>query len=214
MEAADDITYTVIDFEDAHRLKILTNDEIRQRFYEVISCINRPEDDLAEIDSKLRQFGNDNEKISYLRSRTINSLILEVNDIFITKIDKILAGEFSETLVGELKKSCSAFLEIEKISYEKIYNHHTVIELELAGYNVMYELLNLLIPPVLKKTEKRNKFDKKAMELIPNQYGSFDDRINAYDKCMSIIDFVSGMTDLFATELYRKIRGIEIAKHD
>lgn len=213
LEAADDITYTIIDFEDAHRLDILSYQEIYDHFYDLITCINRKEDDLTDIDKKINQLTNNNEQISYLRSRAINSLILEANDIFANNVDAILKGEYNQTLIGELKKSCAAFKKIEDVSYDRIYNHSTVVQLELAGYNVMYELLNLFIPAILKEEKLRDKFDDKAIELIPSQYGQFQDTATPYEKCIGVTDFVSGMTDLYATELYRKIKGIDIAKH-
>jgi dGTPase len=213
LEAADDITYTIIDFEDAHRLGILDFQEIYDKFYAVITCINRKEDNLEEIDKKLIEITNKNEKIAYLRSRSINSLILQASDIFNNNINAILNGKFNDTLIGVLSGSCTAFKEIEDISISKIYNHRTVVEIELAGYNVMYELLQTMIPAVLMNEAKREKLDNKAINLIPQQFGKFNDISSAYEKSMGVIDYVSGMTDLYATEMYRKIKGIEIGKH-
>lgn len=213
LEAADDITYTIIDFEDAHRLGILDFEEISGKFYNLIECVDRKEDDLVEIKKKLDSLTNRNEKIAYLRSRAINSLILEANDIFQNNVGEILKGKFNDSLIGVVEKGCSAFVEIQKVSYEKIYNHHTVVELELAGYNVMYELLHLLIPSVLELKKDRSKIHKKAIMLIPEQFGPFSDEKSAYEKCIGIVDFVSGMTDVYETEFYRKIKGIEIGKH-
>jgi dGTPase len=213
LEAADDITYTIIDFEDAHRIGILAYEEIQKSFLALITCINRKEDKLEEINAKVSEIKNPNEKIAYLRSRAINSLILEANDIFINNIPLILNGEFNNTLIGVLRQGCEEFRNIEATSDDKIYNHPTVVEIELAGYNVMYELLNLMIPSVISKIKQRDKLKNKTIELIPQQYGLFTDDISPYEKCMGVIDFVSGMTDLYATELYRKIKGIEIGKH-
>jgi dGTPase len=213
LEAADDITYNIIDFEDAHRLGILEYQETYEKLYAVITCIARREDDLDEIERKIKEITNRNEKISYLRSRAINSLILESSDIFIKLIPEILKGNFNGSLICELKSNCSAFTEIEKISYKRIYNHCTVVEIELAGYNVMFELLELMIPAVLTPEKDRGKLRKKAITLIPEQFGPFTDTETPYNKSMGVIDFVSGMTDPYATELYRKVKGIEIGKH-
>lgn len=213
LEAADDITYTIVDFEDAHRLEILSYQEVKDKFLTLVKCINRKEDNLSEIEEKLNELTNKNEQVAYLRSRAINSLILEVNDIFIKNVQLILRGDYNDTLVGEIRKSCVAFVDIESVSKDKIYNNEKVVEIELAGYNVMYELLQLMIPSVLELEENRQKRDKKVIKLIPQQYGPFDDVILPYNKCMSILDFISGMTDIYATEMYRKIKGIEVPKH-
>jgi dGTPase len=215
LEAADDITYTIIDFEDAHRLGILEFTETRDTLLDLVKGIARKEDDINEINKKLSSLSNRNEQIGYLRGRAINSLILEAVDIFTNHITQILQGTFNDSLLGVLKKSSISFREIEKISYDKIYNHYTVVEIELAGYNVMYELLELMIPSVLEKEEDRSKRQKKAIVLIPQQFGPFPNapEKSSYDKCLGVIDFISGMTDIYATEFYRKIKGIEIGKH-
>lgn len=96
----------------------------------------------------------------------------------------------------------------KKLSIEKIYNHKAVIEIENAGYNVMYELLNHFIPSIIKEKEELKSYDKMALKLIPEQfiYGNG----TVYQKTLGVLDFVSGMTDNFATDLYRKIKGIDI----
>ncbi|MDN5578702.1 MAG: deoxyguanosinetriphosphate triphosphohydrolase, partial [Chryseobacterium sp.] len=93
-------------------------------------------------------------------------------------------------------------------SIEKIYGHKAVIEIENAGYNVMYELLNHFIPPILKEKSERKSYDKMALKLLPKQF--LYEEGSDYQKVLGVIDFVSGMTDNFATDLYRKIKGIEI----
>jgi len=86
-----------------------------------------------------------------------------------------------------------------------------VLEIEIAGYNVMAELLSLFVPALLK--EKPDHKDKKILKLFPLQFREFEDTGSAYTKVLSAFDFISGMTDLFATELYRKLKGIDIPQH-
>lgn len=213
VEAADDITYTIIDLEDAHRLGIIEFEIIFKCLLELIKCIDRPEDNIEEINKKVLEIKNKNEKISYLRSRSINSLILEANSIFQKQIENILESKFNSSLFKEISISCSALEKIQEISRKEIYNNATVVQLELAGYNVMFELLSLLIPSAKTLEDKRDKQQKKALSLIPEDFGPFSDDKSFYEKCFSILDFISGMTDIYATELYRKIKGIEIGKH-
>ncbi|MGL6038896.1 MAG: deoxyguanosinetriphosphate triphosphohydrolase, partial [Soonwooa sp.] len=98
--------------------------------------------------------------------------------------------------------------EIERFSIEKIYNHKAVIEIENAGYNVMYELLDHFIPSIILEKSERKNYDKMALKLIPKQFVYEEGSV--YDKVLGVLDFVSGMTDNYATDLYRKIKGIEI----
>ena len=98
--------------------------------------------------------------------------------------------------------------EIQRFSIENIYNHRSVLEIENAGYNVMSELLSQFIPPILKDEKERKTFEKKALRLVPAQF--LYEKGTKYQKVMGILDYVSGMTDNYATELYRRIKGIEI----
>jgi dGTPase len=72
----------------------------------------------------------------------------------------------------------------------------------------MYELLQHLVPPILLDKDKRKQSDKKALRLIPSQF-LYDGDTN-YKRVLGVIDYVSGMTDNYATDLYRRIKGIDI----
>lgn len=213
LEAADDISYRIIDFEDAARLGIIARDLMIDSIINMISEIGREADDLNEIHDVVNAILDENEKLSYLRSRAINTLIMKAADVYMLHLDEMLAGKYNNTLVDEIQSTCEALKKIEKISLEKIYNHHTVIEIELAGFNVMSELLSTWVPAVVKKKKDRTAPEGKVMQLIPEQYGPFSEEDSAYNKVIKVLDVVSGMTDLYATELYRKIKGIDIGKH-
>ena len=101
--------------------------------------------------------------------------------------------------------------EIQRFSIANIYNHRSVVEIENAGYNVMSELLTQFIPPILKEAQERKSYEKKALKLVPAQF-MYDDKM-PYERVLGILDYVSGMTDNYATELYRRIKGIEIGMH-
>ncbi len=211
LEAADDIAYRIIDFEDAARLGIITIDLMREKVLKLLMELKR--DDISEVEETLNMIGDENEKLSYLRSRAINTLTFSAADVFMQHIDAILDGKFKSTLVDELQIASDALKEIEKISIQKIYNHPTVVEIELAGYNVMKELLSTWIPAAIKTKSERTAPESKVMQLIPEQFGPFTEEDSPYQKVMRVLDVVSGMTDLYATELYRKIKGIDIGKH-
>ena len=82
------------------------------------------------------------------------------------------------------------------------------MEIENAGYNVIYELLDHFVHPILKGEKDLTKSDEKALELIPAQFRTKEN--SPYLKILTVIDYLSGMTDLYATDLYRKIKGIDI----
>ncbi|MBK9255202.1 MAG: dNTP triphosphohydrolase [Saprospiraceae bacterium] len=211
VEAADDICYRIIDMEDAHRIHILSTGEIEHAFYSVISSLEENRNSLNKVTAIMRSIDDANEKVAYLRAKCINSLVQRSSRIFLENKNFILQGSFNSTLVDQVEKDCAALHDIEDISIKKIYNHHSVIEVEIAGYNVLSEILDLFISAVL--SENRTALQKKCLMLVPLQYAYHNDDTTAYIKVMSVLDFVSGMTDGYATELYRKIKGIEIPSH-
>ncbi|ACU07441.1 Deoxyguanosinetriphosphate triphosphohydrolase [Flavobacteriaceae bacterium 3519-10] len=205
VEAADDICYNIIDMEDAHRLGIVSTADCENLFFELIKSENQ---NTKRVEDKLAMLTNANERISYLRAKVINALINKSMQIYRENFDLILNGNLDKALLDIYKTDNRSLQEIESFSIEKIYNHKAVIEIENAGYNVMYELLDHFIPPILKSKEDRKSYDKMALKLLPKQF--LYEEGTDYQKVLGVIDFVSGMTDNFATDLYRKIKGIEI----
>lgn len=205
VEAADDICYNIIDMEDAHRLKIVPTATIEGMFLELIRSENS---DISRVEEKLSSISNPNERISYLRAKVINSLINKSMEVFRGKMELILEGNLEEALLDTFRKESSAMQEIERFSIQEIYGHRSVLEIENAGYNVMYELLDHFIPPILKDRSSRMNYEQKAVDLLSSQF--LYEQGSQYEKVLGVLDFISGMTDNFATDLYRKIKGIEI----
>ena len=206
VEAADDICYNIIDMEDAHRLGIISTSDCENLFMDLIQSVN--EKDAKRSAEKLLLFSNKNERISYLRAKVINALINKSTELYQQHFSEILDGTLNKALLDIFKSESESFQEVERFSIEKIYGHRSVVEIENAGYNVMYELLNHFIPPIIKEKSERKGFEKKALQLIPSQFIYEDGTV--YEKVLGVLDFVSGMTDNFATDLYRKIKGIDI----
>ncbi|SHG42623.1 dGTPase [Chryseobacterium oranimense] len=205
VEAADDICYNIIDMEDAHRLGIVSTSDCENLFFELIKSESS---DTEKVKNKLASISNENEKISYLRAKAINALINKSLEIYKHNFETILEGNLNNGLLDIYKSENRALQDIESFSIEKIYNHKAVVEIENAGYNVMYELLDHFIPSILKPEDERKSYDKKALKLLPRQF-VYEEGTD-YQKVLGVIDFVSGMTDNFATDLYRKIKGIDI----
>ncbi len=205
VEAADDICYNIIDMEDAHRLGIVSTSDCENLFFELVKSENP---NTKRVEEKLAIITNSNERISYLRAKVINALINKSIEIYKTHFNQILEGNLDKALLDIYKTENKSLQEIESFSIEKIYGHKAVIEIENAGYNVMYELLNHFIPPILKEKSEIKSYDKMALKLLPKQF-QYEEGTD-YQKVLGVIDFVSGMTDNYATDLYRKIKGIDI----
>ena len=205
VEAADDICYQIMDVEDAHKLKILTYPETESLF---MAFFDKNSDSklLDNVEANLKIVTDCNEIVAYLRAMVIGKLIKECANIFIENFDRIASEEELKPLFRSLADpSKTAIAEVEKVSLEKIYNDPSVIQIEIAGYKILGTLLETFTAAVM---EPENYLTAKLLSLIPLQYKNNGD--TTYGKIQSVVDFVSGMTDLFALDLYRKITGINL----
>jgi len=206
VEAADDITYSVIDFEDGFRLGYIGYDEIENvlsKFLEV--------KDKKQL-SKIKGY---NEKVEYLRAKTIHSLIMDVVAKFNEFQDSILLGDFDESIISKID-NIHLVREMKHISSQKAYCARNVLEIEAAGFQVLGDLVERFFEAandVSKLKEKASEKSKKLIQLIPHQFrGEDTESDDVYSRMLKITDFVSGMTDSFSVSLYKKISGISLPR--
>lgn len=197
VEAADDICYSIIDLEDAYRLKILPYKQVE----ELLMPICNSERMATWMET---EFDDEDAKVAMMRAKAINNLTNACSRIFFENQQAILNGTYNHGLTDQLEDPLlTAWKAIGKISVDKIYNYSSVIQIEVAGYKVMAGLLEEFIPAVILHNTK---YHDKLVKLIPKQFISR--QTDLYSKIQSVLDFVSGMTDLYAVELYRNIKGI------
>ncbi|HRH34975.1 MAG TPA: dNTP triphosphohydrolase [Catalimonadaceae bacterium] len=208
VEAADDICYNIIDFEDAHRLGVLSASEVKNSFLSLLSTSSKT--DRYKVEQTLKSMdGDENEEVAYLRAKCINFLTHRCAEIFLQHSQALLEGTFEGDLIGKIEEASEVLKSISKQSVEKIYNHSSVIKIELAGFRIMSGLIGDFVEAALCSAQSRNKMQEKVLDLVPLQY-RFEESDSDYEKVMSILDFISGMTDQFALRLYRNLRGIEM----
>ena len=198
VEAADDICYQMMDIEDAHKLKLLTHDETKGLY-----MLFFDEKRKKRIEEVCRIVTDVNEQIAYLRSSVIGALIKECTRVFTENEEKILTGEFEGTLIMHI---CSplkeAYDNCSAIAFQRIYRSSDVLDIELAGFRVISTLIDLMINAV-RSPEKA--YSQLLINRISGQYN-----VNAptlYGKIQAVLDYISGMTDVYALDLYRKIKG-------
>ena len=205
VEAADDICYQIMDLEDAHKLRILDFKKTKQLFLNFYD----EQKDKKQLDKILRTFQvvtDKNEQIAYLRAGVINKLVHECIRVFEEKQKAIMEGTFQSALIKEITgRPEEAMAEIGPLSVAKIYHDRAVVELEMAGYKLLGTLLDAFITAVLSPDAG---LSRRLLSLMPPQYRG--NHQSHYQKIQSVIDFVSGMTDLYALDLYRKIKGINL----
>ncbi len=209
VEAADDITYQVMDIEDAHKLNILSTTETKDLL--MAFWDGSPDKDqifFANANIVFATVTDPNEQISYLRATLINKLVGECVSVFMNNYNAIMAGCYNISLIDSLCGTPAiAMQHCSALAVKRIYNHPTVIEVELAGYRILGALLDEFIDAGL---NPQSHYAKKMLALLPEQFCSPPDA-SAYIRIQSVLDFVSGMTDLYALELYRKIHGMQIS---
>ncbi len=198
VEAADDICYQIMDIEDAHKLKLLTTSETKQlmlRFFneEKQQHILRICDMVEDI----------NEQIAYLRSCVIGKLIKECTATFVQNEQAILEGTFEGTLIKHISENVrEAYAYCESVAMSRIYRSKDVLDIELAGFKVITTLIDLMIEAVM-SPEKA--YSRLLINRVSDQYDIHSETL--YGKVQAVLDYISGMTDVYALDLYRKING-------
>ncbi len=198
VEAADDICYQIMDIEDSHKLKILTTDETIEL---LINYFDEPGQ--AHIRDTFKLVDDVNEQIAYLRSSVIGLLINECVKLFVEKEDDILRGTFQKSLISCIsERPRKAYQACTKTAYNRIYRARLVLEVELAGYQVINTLMDLFIDAVC-NPEKT--YSKLLINRVSDQYNIHGATL--FERVQAVIDYISGMTDVYALDLYQKIQG-------
>jgi dGTPase len=199
VEAADDVCYRVMDLEDGFRLGFVSFKETEEMLRPLTS--KQSLKDYRDKDEK--------DRIGYLRAVAISELVNELANVFLDEEKNILSGKFESDLISEIKRA-NALKRIKDISIEKIYKSRSVVEREVAGYEVLGGLLDTFINSYNKAYEgKVSSKNRSVFALLPNRI-SEDIPEDLYLRLLRIIDFISGMTDSFAVSLFRKIKGISL----
>ena len=206
VEAADDICYQIMDIEDSHKLKILSYDEttrILLNFYDK----DTDKEDLKTISRTFRIVTDKNECIAFLRAGIINKLINACADIFCQNYEAIMNGTFQGSLIHHLTgTNKQAYETCTELAYSRIYHTNIVTQIQIAGFKILATILKEYIDAVLKP---ETYYARNILSVMPEQYKVHQDD-SIYTKIQTVTDYVSGMTDSYALNLYRKIKGIEL----
>ncbi len=201
VEAADDICYQVMDIEDAHKLKILTTRETIDLLTGFFSGKR-----LDSIHKTMSMVDDVNEQVAYLRSCVIGLLVDECSRFFIEHEETILQGKLVGELIDNISDhSSKAYQDCSELAFARIYRSSDVLDIELAGYQIISTLLDKLLYAVFNPNEA---YSKLFLNRVPMQYDMGAE--TAYGKIQAVLDYISGMTDVYALDLYRKINGMSL----
>ncbi len=203
MEAADDICYEIMDIEDSHKLHILSFEETRNLLLGFFD-----EETRAHILKRLKEDGvtDENEQIVYFRACAVGCLEQACVEAFVAHEEEILNGTFTESLISHIAEpQRAAYQQCVKTSYEKIYHSKPVLDVELSGYKIMETLMRTFINAAVHPEKFHS---QQLINRFSSQYDIHSDDLET--RIMAVLDYISGMTDVYALDIYQKISGIAL----
>lgn len=199
VEAADDICYTIIDFEDGINLGLIEEDYALEYLIKLVK-------DNIQTD-KYNSLTNKKARVSYLRALAIGTLIDDAVSLFIENEASILDGSFGVSLL-EKSRYKAQMNDIIKLSIDKVYNSDEVIDKELSGFEVINELLFRFSNAVNNCYHGTGShYDKLILKLFDSELDYKNDKI--YNRIMAVCSLVASYSDSNAILIYRKIKGLE-----
>lgn len=203
VEAADDICYEIMDIEDAFKLRILSFEETERLLLGFFD-----EDTKAGIRKRIKDEGitDNNEKVTYMRARAIGVLVSECVATFVAHEDELLEGRFEGSLIERVRPDVAhAYRRCAEVSQSRIYNSKPVLDVELSGYKIIETLMDTFVGAA---AEPDTFHSRQLIRRLSSQYEIGSDDFET--RIMAVIDYVSGMTDIYALDIYQKINGTSL----
>jgi dGTPase len=198
VEAADDICYTIIDFEDGINLGLIEEEYALEYLIKLVK-------DTIDV-KKYHQLEYKKDRLSYLRALAIGTLITEASEVFLSNESAILKGEYPYSLLDKCRYEAQ-INDIIKLSVEKIYRSREVVEKELAGYKIIAHLLDVFVSATNNKYENNaTNYDALIISLLPESIQAPKETL--YLRILTMCRFVASLTDGFALQLYQKLNGL------
>ena len=203
VEAADDICYEIMDLEDAFKLKLLSYAEIAELLLGFFDETTK-----NRIVQRIADEGltDDNEKVVYLRSCVIGKLENECVKVFVEHEQEILDGTFAGSLIERISPmQAEAYQRCATLSKQRIYRSKVVLDVELSGYKIMETLMQQMTEAIM---HPERYYSQQLIGRVSSQYAISSSALET--RLMAVIDYISGMTDVYALDVYQKINGISL----
>lgn len=219
LEAADDIAYSAADIEDGIKLGIITIDEIYNLFEENLT--NNKTVVIDKLDQLKKQYCKDASIDSMLivqkfRIFTQQLMIQGVINAFKDNYDKIMKGELQNEII-DISSASDIRKSYKKLQYI-VFDNESIVKKEIAGWEAIYGLLKIFVKASQSKNFKENggnNYESRLFKIISASYRKVYKNIETYPnseykKLQLIVDFISGMTDSYAIDLYQELKGIKL----
>ena len=203
VEAADDICYEIMDIEDAHKLRLLSYEETERL---LLGFFTGEEQERIRRRMEEEQVDDTNERVVYLRACAIGRLEAECVRAFVSNERLILGGEFVGSLVGAMAEGArDAYRRCADTAASRIYRSKPVLDVELSGYKVMATLMEQMVDAALHPTRY---YSRQLIGRVSSQYDIASPDLET--RLMAVIDYISGMTDVYALDVYQKMMGMAL----
>lgn len=200
VEAADNISYTLMDIEDAHKLGLISEGEVNELLGPIADSI--PGDPCPHTEFK--RIKNLDERIGAYRAKALSALIFHCYNAFAKNYEEIMHGRFDQELTDVLEDSVLENLIKVNTHNRKFFSNDKVIQIEFAGNHVIKGLLDIYLECYENKDKQ---YAKNLLGKLPAQFDvlATEDR---YQVILRISNFISRMTDSYAFDHFKKLTGI------
>lgn len=202
-EAADDICYLIIDLEDAVRMRVVNENDYVELLKPILGD--------SFLSEKYAEMPTLNDRIGLLRALAINRLADSCAGFYLDNEAAIRSGSLDQSL-SDLIDEAPLLNEISSYSIPRVYNSEAVLEIQAAGFKVLPGLMEMFLSAAedarLNGGKPKSPVNKNNWELFKRRTEIKNAPESFYDTAVTVIDFVSGLTDRHAIALYRKLTGV------
>lgn len=145
------------------------------------------------------------------------SLIFSATDSFIQHYDEIMEGSYPHDLFYHTNVE-EVMEDMGKIAYKYTFTSKQIFKLEIAASRILDFLLSSFVTAIIyyDTEEELTSLQKKLISLISKDYMRIyhieskekSEKEKLYLRLMLVTDYISGMTDTFAKDLYQELNGI------
>jgi len=214
-EAADDACYTIADVEDAFKLGILQFKAVQDVLLPVA---------VKDPGFKDMPYLHDAARLARMRASALAVFVRECSEAFSNSLDEMENGTLGESLIRRTRVA-EEHSQIRLLAKNRVYQNDRVLQIEYAGFSTIGALLDMFYAALCESKDEAR--EKKLRGLLPvglvwrpkvgyslkspqDPFGFYLNLMTSYERLLAVTDYVSGMTDGFAIQLYQRLSGIRL----
>lgn len=204
MEAADDICYAILDLEDAIELNILSFNDIKPILLQLCG-------DTSFNDEIFTSQASARRKISALRGKAMEHMVGSAVGAYLENQSAIMRGDYQGELLADGDPEVrDGLYKAKTLARERVFPDTRKTELEVGAYTTLGVLLEAFCHAVYDNNRLCGEGLSYRSDRIISLMGIHapSPRLPLYKAYMRALDFISGMTDNYATYLARQIGGL------